>query len=79
MTTIVTFLGDRGLRETKYKFGDRDKSYTGGVFAEVLVQFCEFDRMIVCVTAQAKLSTWGSCSKRTRNNPKPEISTQYTL
>ena len=58
MTTIVTFLGDRGLYETKYSFGDRDQSYTGGVFAEALVQFCEFDRMIVCVTAQAKLNTW---------------------
>ncbi len=58
MTTIVTFLGDRGLRETKYSFGDRNQSYTGGVFAEALVQFCEFDRMIVCVTEKAKLNTW---------------------
>jgi len=58
MTTIVTFLGDRGLLETKYGFGEYAQSYTGAVFAEALVQFCEFDRMIVCVTAQAKLNTW---------------------
>ena len=35
MTTIVTFLGDRGLLETKYTFGDRNQSHTGSVFAEV--------------------------------------------
>ncbi|ELS34191.1 MULTISPECIES: TIGR02221 family CRISPR-associated protein [Pseudanabaena] len=58
MTTVVTFLGDRGLLETKYRFGDHAQSYTGGVFAEALVQFCEFDRMIVCVTEKAKLNTW---------------------
>jgi hypothetical protein len=58
MTTIVTFLGDRGLFETKYRFGDRTQFYTGDVFAEALVQFCEFDRMIVCVTEKAKLNTW---------------------
>jgi len=37
MTTIVTFLGDRGLLETKYRFGDRDQSYTGGVLILLIV------------------------------------------
>lgn len=63
MTTIVTFLGDRGLLETKYSFGDRTQFYTGGVFAEALAQFCEFDRMIVCVTEKAKLNTWSKLVK----------------
>jgi hypothetical protein len=38
-------LGDRGLLETKYSFGDRAQSYTGGVFAEALVQVL-IDRFI---------------------------------
>ena len=56
MTTIVTFLGDRGGLLTTYSY--QDKNYTGGVFAEALRQFCEFDRMIVCVTERAKEKTW---------------------
>ena len=56
MTTIVTFLGNRGGLLTTYSY--QDKNYTGGVFAEALRQFCEFDRMIVCVTERAKEKTW---------------------
>jgi hypothetical protein len=32
--------GDRGLFETKYRFGDRTQFYTGGVFAEAFVLIC---------------------------------------
>ncbi|MFM7889047.1 MAG: TIGR02221 family CRISPR-associated protein [Pseudanabaena sp.] len=56
MTTIVTFLGDRGALQTTYSY--QGENYTGGVFAEALRQFCEFDRMIVCVTERAKEKTW---------------------
>lgn len=56
MTTIVTFLGDRGALQTTYSY--QGENYTGGVFAEALRQFCEFDRMIVCVTKRAKEKTW---------------------
>ena len=56
MIKIITFLGDRGAMETKYKF--QDKVYTGGIFAEALHQFCEYDQMLVCVTEKAKANTW---------------------
>jgi CRISPR-associated DxTHG motif protein len=56
MTTIVTFLGDRGALQTTYSY--QGKHYKGGVFAEALRQFCEFERMIVCVTEKARDKTW---------------------
>lgn len=53
---IITFLGDRGALETKYCIQGR--YYLGRVFAEALHQFCEYDRMLVCVTAKAREKTW---------------------
>ena len=55
-TKIITFLGDRGALKTTYSY--ESKTYQGGVFAEVLRQFCEYDTMLVCVTEKAKQNTW---------------------
>ena len=56
MKVIITFLGDRGAVETTY--GIQCQKYVGRVFAEALRQFCEYDRMLVCVTHKARENTW---------------------
>lgn len=53
---IITFLGDRGALQTTYIHNQ--KEYVGGVFAEALRQFCEYDTMLVCVTERARENTW---------------------
>jgi len=53
---IITFLGDRGALQTTYTHNGNE--YVGGVFAEALRQFCEYDTMLVCVTERAKENTW---------------------
>lgn len=53
---IITFLGDRGALQTTYTHNG--KEYVGGVFAEALRQFCEYDTMLVCVTERARENTW---------------------
>ncbi|HLO86050.1 MAG TPA: TIGR02221 family CRISPR-associated protein [Nostocaceae cyanobacterium] len=53
---IITFLGDRGALQTTYTHNG--KEYIGGVFAEALRQFCEYDTMLVCVTEKARENTW---------------------
>ena len=53
---IITFLGDRGARQTTYIHNQ--KEYVGGVFAEALRQFCEYNTMLVCVTERARENTW---------------------
>ncbi len=53
---IITFLGDRGALKTIYTHNG--KEYIGGVFAEALRQFCEYDKMLVCVTERARENTW---------------------
>ena len=55
-TKIITFLGDRGALQTTYSY--EGKTYQGGVFAEALRQFCQYDTMLVCVTEKAKENTW---------------------
>ncbi|MCB8762213.1 TIGR02221 family CRISPR-associated protein [Planktothrix agardhii] len=55
-TKIITFLGERGALQTTYIH--QGNSYTGGVFAEALHQFCQYDTMLVCVTEKAKANTW---------------------
>ncbi|MBC6431355.1 TIGR02221 family CRISPR-associated protein [Nostoc sp. HG1] len=55
MRQIITFLG-LYPRETTYSF--KGKTYKGEVFAEALRQFCEYDSMLVCVTHEAKKSTF---------------------
>lgn len=55
-TNIITFLGDRGALQTTYSHNG--KEYIGGVFAEALRQFCEYDTMLVCVTQRARENTW---------------------
>ena len=54
-TKIITFLG-KYPRETIYSHSNR--TYKGQVFAEALHQFCEYDTMLVCVTEEAKATTW---------------------
>lgn len=54
-TKIITFLG-KYPRETIYSYSNR--TYKGQVFAEALHQFCEYDTMLVCVTEEAKATTW---------------------
>jgi len=53
---IITFLGDRGALQTTYIYNGNE--YVGGVFAEALRQFCEYDTMLVCVTEKARENTW---------------------
>jgi CRISPR-associated DxTHG motif protein len=55
ITKIITFLG-KYPRETIYSHND--STYKGQVFAEALHQFCEYDTMLVCVTEEAKATTW---------------------
>lgn len=54
-TKIITFLG-KSPKETIYSY--KDNTYKGQVFAEALRQFCEYDSMLVCVTEEAKASSW---------------------
>ncbi len=56
MRKIITFLGERGAMQTTYIH--KNNTYIGGVFAEALLQFCNFDMMLVCVTDKAKENTW---------------------
>ncbi|MEG4959014.1 MULTISPECIES: TIGR02221 family CRISPR-associated protein [unclassified Microcoleus] len=55
ITKIITFLG-KYPRETIYSHND--STYKGQVFAEALHQFCKYDTMLVCVTEEAKATTW---------------------
>jgi CRISPR-associated DxTHG motif protein len=54
-TKIITFLG-KYPKETIYSYGDN--TYKGKVFAEALHQFCQYDSMLVCVTEEAKATSW---------------------
>jgi CRISPR-associated DxTHG motif protein len=64
MRKIITFLGvyipiDRETKEklkTSYLFNEQ--VYQGYVFPEALIQFTEFDQMLVFVTKEAKAKTW---------------------
>ncbi|MEB3124026.1 MAG: TIGR02221 family CRISPR-associated protein [Snowella sp.] len=56
MIKIITFLGANGARNTQYNY--QESIYEGGVFAEVLHQFCTYDEMLVCVTDVAKEKTF---------------------
>lgn len=77
MIKVITFLGDRGGLETVYSYGG--KNYTGGVFAEAIHQFCEYDEMLVCVTDKAKANTWPVLEKLEDERIKPiDISTGRT-
>jgi hypothetical protein len=46
--TVITFLGVRPL-ETRYEY--QGSIYTGRVFAEAMLGFLDFDRMLVLTTA----------------------------
>lgn len=54
MHVIITFLG---LRPNLTDYIYQGEIYQGEVFAQALLQFCQFDRMLVCVTPEAKNST----------------------
>ncbi|WRH67241.1 MAG: TIGR02221 family CRISPR-associated protein [Planktothrix sp. GU0601_MAG3] len=69
MIKVITFLGDRGGLETVYSYGE--KTYTGGVFAEAISQFCQYDEMLVCVTDRAKANTWEVLEKLEDKRIKP--------
>jgi len=69
MRKIITFLGDRGALQTTYSY--KDNLYTGGVFAEALRQFCEYDIMLVCVTEKAKENTWSVLEQLNDSRIKP--------
>lgn len=45
--TVITFLGVNP-RETQYEY--QGNSYTGRVFAEAMLGFLDFDRMLVLTT-----------------------------
>lgn len=49
--TVITFLGIRPV-QTKYRY--KDEVYEGQVFAEAILQFLEFDRMLVLTTSEAE-------------------------
>ena len=55
MRQIITFLGTI-IKPTTYRLGEID--YIGRVFAEALREFVEFDRMLVCATERARVTTW---------------------
>ncbi|WP_414516473.1 TIGR02221 family CRISPR-associated protein [Nostoc sp. PCC 9305] len=55
MKIIITFLGIQA-KKTTYSF--EDKNYDGEVFAEALHKFCNYDSMLVCVTKEAKKTTF---------------------
>ncbi|EKV02766.1 CRISPR-associated protein, Csx2 family [Leptolyngbya sp. PCC 7375] len=61
MRVIITFLG-LYPKLTEYQY--QNKVYSGEVFAEALCQFCQFDRMLVCVTSEAKINTWPILERR---------------
>ncbi|MEI2583903.1 TIGR02221 family CRISPR-associated protein [Scytonema sp. PRP1] len=69
MRKIITFLGDRGALQTTYIY--KDNLYIGGVFAEALRQFCEYDMMLVCVTEKAKETTWSVLEQLGDSRIKP--------
>jgi CRISPR-associated DxTHG motif protein len=54
MRTIITFLG---LAPKLTQYQHQGNIYTGEVFAQALRQFCPFDRMLVCVTPEARANT----------------------
>jgi CRISPR-associated DxTHG motif protein len=54
MRVVITFLG-LFPKLTEYKYQGR--IYKGEVFAQALREFCQFDRMLVCVTPEARDST----------------------
>lgn len=49
--TVITFLGIRPV-QTNYRY--KDKVYAGQVFAEAMLHFLEFDRMLVLTTPEAE-------------------------
>ena len=55
MRKIITFLG-KYPKQTLYRHAG--KCYQGEVFAQALYQFCDFEQMLVCVTEEAKTTTW---------------------
>lgn len=52
---IITFLG-KNAQNTTYQYDG--KPYVGAVFAEAIYQFEQFDEMLVCVTPEAKASSF---------------------
>jgi CRISPR-associated DxTHG motif protein len=54
MRIIITFLG---LFPKLTKYQHQGEIYEGQVFAQALCQFCQFERMLVCVTPEAKDNT----------------------
>ncbi|WP_322510075.1 TIGR02221 family CRISPR-associated protein [Anaerolinea sp.] len=63
--TVITFLGITP-KETDYCY--QGKIYTGRVFAEALLQFLEFDRMVVLTTEEAESVFLQTLSER--NDPR---------
>jgi CRISPR-associated DxTHG motif protein len=59
---IITFLGAAPATfTTTYAFKDKngqEQKYDGQVFPEALRQFCNYDSMLVCLTAKAKTLNW---------------------
>ena len=55
MKTIVTFLG---TKPTLTRYSYNGKVFEGEVFAKALLQFLEFDRMLVFSTPEAHEKTW---------------------
>jgi len=66
--TIITFLGAFGPRATVYRHDGQD--YSGGCFAEALHQFCNYDRMLVCVTEEAEKMGWHALQIALHNDPR---------
>jgi CRISPR-associated DxTHG motif protein len=54
MHIVITFLG---LFPKQTKYQHQGQIYIGEVFAQALCQFCQFDRMLVCVTPEAESNT----------------------
>jgi CRISPR-associated DxTHG motif protein len=54
MRIVITFLG---LFPKLTEYQHQGSIYKGEVFAQALCQFCQFDRMLVCVTPEAKANT----------------------
>lgn len=67
-TKIISFLG-KYPKETMYGYGDR--TYKGRVFAEALHQFCQYDTMLVCITEEAKATTWSVLEELKDSRIKP--------
>ncbi|WP_322509814.1 TIGR02221 family CRISPR-associated protein [Anaerolinea sp.] len=63
--TVITFLGIYPKKTDYYYQG---KIYTGQVFAEALLQFLEFDRMVVLTTEEAESVFLQTLSER--NDPR---------